>query len=143
MGQKSRRAFSNVLHDQMHEQLISWLKNHAGVIQNLDDLRTVRCEQVVRPEMVRLVRDFEGTKESEERMHHEQYPKCQSDYKSDVHALVAAFEQLENPFLDSGELLDLDQSIIMPPHVVDIVRKVKDIELQLYTAFLNKRFSSQ
>ena len=35
MGQKSRRAFSKIPHDQMHEQLIDWLKNHAGVIQNL------------------------------------------------------------------------------------------------------------
>ena len=77
-------------------------------------------------------------------MHHEQYPKLQSDYKSDVIALVDAFEQLGNPFLeDSGELLDLDQSIFMPPDMVDNVRKVKDIRLQLYTTFLNKRVSTQ
>ena len=39
-----------ISHDQMHEQLIDWLKNHAGVIENLDDPRTMRREQVVRPE---------------------------------------------------------------------------------------------
>ena len=55
-----------------------------------------------------------------------------------------AFEQLGNPFFeDSGELLDLDQSIFMTPDVVDNVRKVKDIGLQLYTTFLNKRVSTQ
>ena len=55
-----------------------------------------------------------------------------------------AFEQLGNPFLeDSGELLDLDQLIFMPPDVVDNVRKVNDIGFQLYTTFLNKRVSSQ
>ena len=81
MGQKSRRAFSKIPHDQMHEQLIDWLKNHAGVIENLDDPTTVRREQVVRPEMARLVREFEGTKESEEQRHHEQYRKFQADYK--------------------------------------------------------------
>lgn len=37
MGQKSMRSFSNIQRDQMHEQLIDWLKNHAGVIENLDD----------------------------------------------------------------------------------------------------------
>ena len=59
-------------------------------------------------------------------------------------ALVDAFEQLGNPFLeDSGELLDLDQSVIMPPDVVDSVRKVKDIGLQRYTVFVNKQVSSQ
>ena len=43
----------------------------------------------------------------------------------------------------SGELLELDQSIFMPPDVVDNVRNVKDIGFQLYTTFLNKRVSSQ
>ena len=77
-------------------------------------------------------------------MHHEQYPKFQSDYKSDVIALVDAFEQLGNPFLeDSGELLNLDQSIFMPQDVVDNVRKVKDIGFQLYTTFPNKGVSYQ
>ena len=65
----------------MHEQLIDWLKNHSGVIENLDNPQTVRREQVVRPEMARLLREIEGTNESEERMHHEQYPKFQTDYK--------------------------------------------------------------
>ena len=81
MGQKSRRAFSNIPRDQMHEQLIDWLKNHAGVIENLDDPSTVRGEQVVRPELARIVREFEGTDESDEWMHHEQYTKFQWDYK--------------------------------------------------------------
>ena len=44
---------------------------------------------------------------------------------------------------DSGELLDLDQSLIMPPDVVDNVRKVKDIGLQRYKAFVDKRSMSQ
>ena len=77
-------------------------------------------------------------------MHPEQYPKFQSDYKSDVIALEDAFEQLGIPFLkDSGELLDLDQSVLMPTDVVDNVRKLKDIGFQIYTTFLNKRVSSQ
>ena len=54
----------------------------------------------IRPETACLVKEFEGTDESDERMHHEQYPKFQSDYKSDIIALVDAFEQLGNPFLE-------------------------------------------
>ena len=77
-------------------------------------------------------------------MHHEHYPKFQSDYKSDVIALVDAFEQLGNSFFeDSDELLDLDQSIFMPPDVVGSVRKMKDIGLQLYTTLLIKLVSTQ
>ena len=66
MGQKSRRAFTNIPRDQMHKQLIDWLKNHAGVIENLDESSTVRLEQVVCLELARLVREFEGTDESDE-----------------------------------------------------------------------------
>ena len=36
---------------------------------------------IVRPEMARLIREMDGTNESDERMHHEQYTKFQIDYK--------------------------------------------------------------
>ena len=75
----------------MHEQLIDWLKNHAGVIENLDDPTTILREQVVRPEMACLVREFEGSKEADDRMHHEQYQKFQLHFQSDVLSLVDAF----------------------------------------------------
>lgn len=44
---------------------------------------------------------------------------------------------------DSGYLLDLDESVIMPPYVVDNVREVKDIGMKRYTAFVDKRVRSQ
>lgn len=64
--------------------------------------------------------------------------------QADVLALVDAFDQLGNPFMeDSGDLIDLDQSIIMPPDVVENVRKVKNIGVQKYQEFLEKRITSQ
>ena len=84
MGQKSKRAFSNIPKDQMHEQLIDWLKNYAGVVENFDDPSTIRREQVVRPEMAQLVSEFEGTQKADEKLHHEQYPKFQTDLKAEV-----------------------------------------------------------
>ena len=82
----------------MHEQLIDWLKSHAGITEILDEPSTYRHEQVVRLELTHLVREYEGTDLFDERVRHEQYPKFQSDYKSDVIALVDAFQQLVNPF---------------------------------------------
>ena len=46
----------------MNKQLIGWLKNPAGVNQNLDDPSTVRRKLVIRPERANLVRGFEGPK---------------------------------------------------------------------------------
>lgn len=44
---------------------------------------------------------------------------------------------------DSIELLDLDQSLLITPDVVNNVRKVKDIGIQRYKAFVKKSVSSQ
>lgn len=61
-----------------------------------------------------------------------------------VLAMVDAFEDLGNPFMeDSGDLLDLDEPIVMPPDVVDCVREVKVIGMKRYTAFIDKRVRSQ
>lgn len=81
MGQKSGRAFSMLPLDQMHEQLNDWLKNEAGTIGNLDDPRTVRREQVSRPEMARLISELEGTEVTDDQRHHEQFPKFQQNFQ--------------------------------------------------------------
>lgn len=82
VGQKTDRAFSRLPLDQMHEQMNDWLKNEAGIIGNLDDPRTVRREQVARPEMARLLRELEqdGTGMVDEK-HHEQFHKYQQNFQ--------------------------------------------------------------
>ena len=121
----------------MHEQLIGWLKNHAGVIENLDDPSTVRREQVVLPEMALLVKQFDCETNTDEKMHHEQYSKFQADYKFDVNCLVEAFEQLGNPFMErSGDLLDLDQSLIMSKKTVHNVRTIEETGKVMYISFV-------
>ena len=57
----------------MHKQLIGWLKNHAGVIETwmiltqfvVEPIDLLKMRGVVRPELARLVREFEGTDESD------------------------------------------------------------------------------
>ncbi|ELU02116.1 hypothetical protein CAPTEDRAFT_202494 [Capitella teleta] len=96
VGQKTRRKFSMMPLDQIHEQLNDWLKNESGTIGNLDDPATVRREQVSRPEMARLIQEVEGSKDQSTR-HHEQYPQYQKKFKEDVLNLIQAFEDLGTP----------------------------------------------
>ena len=65
------------------------------MLENMDVPSTVCNDQVVWLELARLGREFEGTNKLDEWVHHEQYPKFQSDFKAEVIALVCAFE----PFL--------------------------------------------
>lgn len=65
-------------------------------------------------------------------------------FQADVLALIDAFEELGNPFMeDSGQLLDLDQSIVMPEEVVSNVKNARIIGLQRYREFQQKRICSQ
>ena len=54
MRQKSRRAFSGMPLDQMHEQMVLWLENHDGALENMNNPNTVLREQVVCLELARL-----------------------------------------------------------------------------------------
>ena len=70
------------------------------------------------PELSRLTQEFEQSTQSTDERHHKQYAKFQCTFKSDVQAMVETFVELGNPFLeDSGQLIELDGSIIMPDEV--------------------------
>jgi hypothetical protein len=81
LGQKSSRRLSTLPLDQVHKQINDYLKNEAGVIGNLDDPRTVRREQVSRPEMALLISELEQCQLTEHDKHHEQYPKFQKKFQ--------------------------------------------------------------
>ena len=144
MAQKSKKRFSKIGFDHCHEQSIDWLKNLSGVIGNLDDPRTVRREQVARPEMARLIEELDGNEKLDTDKHHEQFPQFQIDYKSDVLEMAEAFEQLGNPYhQESCDLMDLDQSIVMPKEVVDNVKNIKTLGVERYHIFVNNIILSQ
>lgn len=55
-----------------------------------------------------------------------------------------AFDELGNPFMeDTGQLLDLDESLVMPQSVIDNMLKARGIGMKGYEEYLEKRISSQ
>ena len=65
-------------------------------------------------------------------------------WQADVVALVDAFEEAGNPFLEeTGELVELEGSVLMDEEVINSVKNVKTIGLEKYVNFLDKRISSQ
>ena len=75
------------------------------MIGNLDDPQTVRRHQAAIPELARIVKEFESDVDDEKDLHHEMYPKFQQNFRKDVLALVESFENLGNPWLETGGLL--------------------------------------
>ena len=84
VGHKTKNPFSKLPIDQCNEQVIDWLKNELAVIGNLDNASTIRRDQVGRPELTRIVREFETSVDGSEpgdNKHHEQYPARQRKFK--------------------------------------------------------------
>ena len=78
------------------------------------------------PKIARLVEDFEeGYDEDSSNSggHHEQTKSVQDQFVKDVRALVAAIEEMGNPFMEeSGDLLNLNSKVMMPDKVVKAMK---------------------
>lgn len=74
-----------------------------GAVGLTESPAALRRWMVAGPEVSRMVQEFEGsisTKESHD--HHEQKPGIQCAFSKDVTNTIAAFEELGNPFMETG-----------------------------------------
>ena len=99
---------------------------------------------VVGPELSRIIQEFECKASASNGKHHEQYSKFQKVFKEDVEGLITAFEDLGNPFLeDTGDLVSLGSSCIMPKEVVETVKTIKDVGEKQFRSFITDRIETQ
>ena len=99
---------------------------------------------VVGPELSRIIQEFECKASVCNGKHHEQYSKFQKVFKEDVEGLITAFEDLGNPFLeDSGDLVSLGSSCIMPKEDVETVKTIKDVGEKQFRSFITDRIETQ
>jgi len=79
---------------------------------------------VVELEITRIIHEFENSFQSaingeKPHKHHEQYPGVKNQFAKNVRALVSAFDDLGNPYLeDSGDLFSLDTKLIIGKDVI-------------------------
>ena len=145
--QKTKRKFSTMALDQVHEQCNATVKGDGGVVGLTANASALRRWMIAGPELSRLIREFEqqipGAHDSQSD-HHDQILSVQKAFKSQVQALVTSFEELGNPFQeDSGFLIALDSKNIMPQPVIDTVYKVKEIGQDQFKTFVEERIVTQ
>ena len=105
--------------DQMHQQLIGTLKGDGGVLRLTEDLTLLRRNMVAGTELSRIILKNLWTEISH---------KFYNTFQNDVLKLKKTFQDLENPFVeDSGQLISLETSCVMPEQVVSSVKTIKDI----------------
>ena len=146
---KSQHAFSAIALDQNHEQLNALVKDSGGAIGLTENSDALLRWMIAGPEVAYLLKQFESTlcngngDNSDNFTHHEQAPGKQKKFVQHVRALVAAFEDIGNPFLDTGnQLVALDTKWIADVTVAAI-NNIRSVGLSQYKTYVAERLTTQ
>jgi len=138
---KTGRAFSAIALDHAHEQMNASVKGTAGAIGLTERSNALLRWMVSGPEIARVLTEFELASSSEINPdvlhHHESNPSHERRFMRHVTSLVAAFEELGNPFLDdSGKLFAIDSKNVASEGVMKTVQTIEKLgKLQFNTYF--------
>ena len=110
--------------DQAHEQLSALVKVDREAVGLKGNPAALRRWTVVGPEISRMIQDFECHSIHTLTSHHDPSHNSQVTSKKDVEALVDAFCNLGNPFLEDNDDLTLDTIDIMDEEVVMSIRNI-------------------
>jgi len=141
--QKSKRMFSAIPIDQAHEQNNARIKGDGGAVGLTEDPGALRRWMVAGPEVARVISEFENAglhwNEREDVNHHDQIASIQTTFAKHVCTLVAAIEELGNPFEEeSQDMIALDTKEIADAAVVDTVYNAKKLGQEQFDAFTKK-----
>ena len=143
---KTRNPFSMIGFDQNHEQQNKELKMHGGTL-NLNDECVFTVWSVAGPEVARVIAEFEAGLSSSKGFipkHHDQSPSVQKRFAADTKALVAAFQEVGNPFdEDSDEIVILDTKEVMSEDVARSIMCAHEEGRKKHSAFVKERLETQ
>lgn len=144
--QKTKRMFSAMAHDQVHEQLNAMVKGDGGMIDITENEEALRRWTVSGPDVARLLLEYSDNLSDEnqfEEEHHEQTPSVQNNFANDVKNVCQQFVEvgLGNPFSDKSKYLyhTLDTKHIMPDSVKKSIESAEDIGKSQFKTFVSER----
>ena len=97
---------------------------------------------VAGPEISRMIQEFECHSIHSLTSHHDPSHNSKVTLKKDVEALVDAFCDLGNPFLEDSDDLTLDIIDIMDEEVVMSIRNIYNTGREQYTLFVQERLQN-
>ena len=117
------------------------MKGEGGAVGLTENPAALRRWMVAGPELSRMIEEFECSVSSAiVHGHQEQNPSFQNAFATDVHDLVASFEELGNPFSDEDEeLKTIHSKEIMDCTVVNTVRNTRKIGEEQFNTFIKER----
>ena len=140
--QRSTHRFSLMAKDQSHEHSNKELQQFGGGLSDLyDHADSIALYMLAAPDTSRMVKEFEHvmSKESFRTSHHEESPKLQTKFLSDVRRLMEVLRP-KNPFLDEGENLKrIDTRDVMEPEVISSYRNLDPLGEALHDSLVEHR----
>ena len=130
--------------DHAHEQMNVGVKGMAGVIGLTERSDALLHWMVSGPEIAQLLTEFESASDNEINPdvlhHHESNPSHERRFMKHVTSLVAAFEELGNPFLDgSGKLFAIDSKNVASEDVMKIVQTTEQLGKLWFNSYFQER----
>ena len=142
---KTLKRFSSIAIDQAHEQNNAMVKGEGGAVGLMENPNALRRWMLSGPEMARLVNEFEAgmapdTGRKNNSKHHEEHRSFQVSFYEDVKSLVAAVEDLGNPFLEeTGDLFILDRKVVAEESAVSRMRHIESLGKEQCETFISER----
>lgn len=141
---KTKRPCSAISLDQAHEQLNALVKGVGGAVGLTENPQALLRWMVAGPEISRAVTEFEQATnhapESSVFRHHEQTKPKQLAFVNHVSSMIAALEEMGNPFIDDGtEIYAIDTHRVCDSGVVESVRTVEALGKSQCSSFNEDR----
>ncbi|KAE8742640.1 hypothetical protein FOCC_FOCC011820 [Frankliniella occidentalis] len=138
---KTKRRFSCLGFDQVHEQNNALVKGDGGAVGLTEEPDDLRRWMLAGPEVQRILNEFESSSADRctDDLHHEQYAGYQAQIQRKVQDLHKAFLEHRNPFLFSGELVAIDSHVVVGETGANTLRVCYERGLRQYTDFITQR----
>ena len=147
--QKTTNTFSAIPLDQAHEKNNELIKGDGGIIGITENPGALLRWMVARPELARMVKEFETAIEEDNTHqtctpHHEQPRACQARFITHVQSLVSAIEELGNSFEEeSKDLISLVSKDTADPAMKASLNNIESIGKGQYELFVKERLTER
>ena len=143
---RSNRPFSNIGIDQAHEQNNKIVKIRGGAVGLLDNPKALLRWSVSNPIIAEMCgNDRIASNEDETDLkHHEDTPAFEKQFRKDVNSLVAAVEEMGNPFKEKEtNLVQSSSKIVLPAEATNQVKKAEKTGKDQFQTFIKDRLHSE
>ena len=124
------------------------IKGDGGAVGLTENAQALHRWMVAGPEVSKVISEYEnsciGPRKQQSRRHHEQVPGVQKHFAKHVKDLVAAIQEMGNPYTEeSNDLVTLDTKDVMNASVVQTLNIIQNLGVHQYDEYVDRRIKNR